>query len=384
MNLAARAMTILIALLPIFPAGAADRILRTEKAELRIQTIAEKLEHPWGLALLPDGRLLVTERPGRLRIVAMDGRTSPPLTGVPDVDARGQGGLLDIVLHPRFAENRLVYFSYAEPGSGGNSTAVSRGRLGETGLTDVALIFRQLPKVESAQHFGSRLVFDRQGLLWITTGERSQRQFRDMAQDLTTHLGKVIRVRDDGSVPPDNPFVGRADARPEIWSYGHRNPQGLTMNPWTGTIWEAEHGPRGGDEINIPRAGRNYGWPVVTLGREYSGQTIWTGTASPPGMEDPLYHWTPSVSPSGMAFYDHDSIPGWRGSLLLGTLNGRMLVRLEIDGERVVREEQMLKELGYRIRDVRVASDGSLFLLTDEDNGKVLRVNATGKPVSGR
>jgi glucose/arabinose dehydrogenase len=332
------------------------------------------LDHPWSLAFLPDGRILVTERPGRLRIVAADGSISAPLTGVPEVVARGQGGLLDVVLDPDHATNGLIYLSYAEPGSGGAGTAVARARLGAGKLEEVRVIFRQDPKTGGGGHFGSRLVFAPDGNLFVTVGERQQ---RDYAQDLTRHWGKVIRIRPDGSVPSDNPFVGRGDARPEIWSYGHRNPQGAALNPRTGALWTVEHGAMGGDELNVPRPGRNYGWPVITYGLDYSGVKIGEGTAKP-GMEQPVHYWDPSIAPSGMAFYTGDRYPGWRGSLFVGSLKFGLLVRLELDGERVTTEERLLEGVDARIRDVRQGPDGFLYLLTDEDEGRLLRL----EPVS--
>lgn len=335
-----------------------------------VRTVAEGLEVPWGMAFLPDGRMLVSERPGRLRIVHPDGRLSEPLAGVPEVHARGQGGLLDVALDPDFARNRLVYLSFAEPGPGGAGTAVARGRLGEGGLEATQVIFRQEPKVGGGLHFGSRLVFSRDGHLFITTGERYQ---RDRAQELDNHFGKLVRILPDGSIPQDNPFVGRADARPEIFSYGHRNMQGATLHPETGRLWIHEHGARGGDEINLPEAGRNYGWPVITYGVDYSGLKIGIGTHAP-GMEQPLHYWDPSIAPSGMAFYTGEALPGWKGNLFIGSINSPALYRLEIEGTRVLRQERLLTELREQIRDVRNGPDGFLYLLTDNRNGRVLRI----------
>jgi glucose/arabinose dehydrogenase len=342
------------------------------KGAVRVETIARGLEHPWALAFLPDGRLLVTERPGRLRIVHQDGRLSAPLAGVPQVQARGQGGLLDVALDPQFADNRLVYLSYAEPGQGRTAgTAVARGRLDEGRLEDVQVIYRQIPKVEGANHFGSRLVFARDGTLFVTQGERYD--YRDQAQDLSSGLGKIVRLNPDGSVPRDNPFVGRAGARPEIWSYGHRNVQSAALHPPTGQLWTVEHGARGGDELNRPEAGKNYGWPVISYGVNYSGTKIGEGTAKP-GMEQPLYYWDPVIAPSGMAFYTGDAFPDWRGSLLIGSLRPGLLVRLTLEDGRVAREERYLGDLGERIRDVRQGPDGLLYLLTDSSDGRLLRV----------
>lgn len=356
-------------------AGAVDRVLRTEKASVRVQTVAGGLEHPWGLAFLPGGGMLVTERAGRLRVVSDDGTVSEPLAGVPKVDARGQGGLLDVVLDPDFGRNRLVYLSYSEPGEGGNSTAVARGALSDDArsLLGVRVIFSQKPKVQSTLHFGSRLVFDRQGNLFVTLGERSYERFRTQAQDLGSHLGKVVRIRPDGSVPPDNPFVNRQGALPEIWSYGHRNPQGAALHPETGALWESEHGPRGGDEVNIVLPGRNYGWPVVSYGVNYDGTPVGSGRQRAPEMEEPVIHWTPVIGASGMEFYTGNTFPGWKGSLFNGGLVTGNAVRLELDGTRVTHEERLFSELGKRIRAVRQGPEGALYLLTDESDGEILR-----------
>jgi aldose sugar dehydrogenase len=340
---------------------------------LRVDTVVRGLSHPWGLAFLPDGRMLVTERPGRLRIVERDGRLSEPLAGVPRVFAQDQGGLLDVALDPRFADNRLVYLSYAEPGDGGtNGTAVARGTLGDRGLDDVRVIYRQLPKVASSKHFGSRLVFARDGTLFVTQGERFSQA--DQAQDLSSLIGKIVRINADGSVPRDNPFVGRAGARPEIWSLGHRNVQGATLHPQTGQLWTAEHGARGGDELNHPEAGKNYGWPVISYGVHYSFRKIGEGTHKA-GMEQPLYYWDPVIAPSGMTFYTGDRFSGWKGSVLIGSLRPGGLVRLTLDGDKVTHEERYLGDLGERIRDVRQGPEGLLYLLTDANDGRILRVS---------
>ena len=348
------------------------------KAAVRVETVARGLEHPWALAFLPDGRMLVTERPGRLRIVERDGRISDPLAGVPQVLARGQGGLLDVALDPRFADNRLVYLSYAEPGAGGTAgTAVARGRLGQGRLEDVRVIYQQQPKVRGAAHFGSRLVFARDGTLFVTQGDRAA--YSDGAQDLSVGIGKIVRINPDGSVPRDNPFVGRAGARPEIWSYGHRNVQSAALHPRTGQLWTVEHGARGGDELNRPEAGKNYGWPVITYGVDYSGAKIGEGTAKP-GMEQPVYYWDPVIAPSGMTFYTGDALPDWKGSLFIGSLDPGLLVRLTLKDGRVAREERYLADLGERIRDVRQGPDGLVYLLTDSGDGRVLRVLPAAAP----
>jgi aldose sugar dehydrogenase len=350
--------------------SAAGQEFKTEHAAVRVVTVASGLDHPWSLAFLPDGRRLVTERPGRIRIVEPDGQLSQPLAGVPHVYAQGQGGLLDVALAPRFAENRLVYFSYSEGGRGGAGTAVARGRLGSGRLEDVQVIFRQQPRTSGAYHFGSRLVFAPDGRLFVTLGDRNQPHG---AQDLGIHLGKLLRLEPDGSVPSDNPFVGKVGVRPEIWSSGHRNIQGAVLHPTTGALWIHEHGARGGDEINVPEAGRNYGWPAITYGVDYSGAKIGEGTRKP-GMEQPIYYWDPSIAPSGMVFYTGDRFPEWRGSLFIGSLKFPLLVRLTLDGAKVVREEQMLGDLGETIRDVRQGPDGLLYLLTSTRNGRVLRL----------
>ena len=351
-----------------------------DAGQVRVETVARGLEHPWGMAFLPDGRLLVTERPGRLRIVAADGTLSPPLSGVPAVADQGQGGLLDVALDPGFAQNRTIYLSYAEAGEGGAGTAVARARLGaggqgEGGLSDVRVIYRQAPKVRGNLHFGSRIAVARDGMLFITQGDRFA--YRHQAQELGSLLGKIARVAPDGGIPPDNPFVGRQGAHPAIWSYGHRNIQGAAIDPATGRLWVADHGARGGDEINQPQAGRNYGWPVITYGEDYSGAPIGQGTAKP-GMEQPVHYWDPSIAPSGLAFYAGDAFPAWRGDLLVGALRGRHLARLEMRDGRVVAEHRYLEDLGERIRDVRVGPDGFVYLLTDSDEGRLLRLRPAG------
>ena len=369
-----QAALVVVALIAAQPACSSEpsATVATAQGPVRLVTVASGLEHPWGMAFLPDGSVLVTERPGRMRVVSADGRLGAPLEGLPAVDARGQGGLLDVQLDPQFADNRLVYWSYAEPRSGGNGTAVARGRLGERGLTDVQVIFRQDLTIEGRHHFGSRLVFDRSGRLFVTLGDRNSERAR--AQTLDTHIGKVVRIERDGGVPADNPFVGRADAKPETWSYGHRNVQGAALHPVTGELWTNEHGPRGGDELNRTLAGLNYGWPKVTYGVEYSGRTI-SESPTAPGIEPPVHYWVPSIATSGLLFYTGDKFPQWRGSAFVGGLASQQLSRLEMDGDRVVREEVLLKGvIKQRVRDVEQGPDGFIYLLTDEADGRLVRI----------
>ncbi len=336
------------------------------------EVVTSGLERPWALAFLPDGRMLVSERPGRLRLIGADGRLHPrPIEGLPPIQPYGQGGLLDVVLHPDFARNHRVYFSYAEKGVRGYGTAVAYGVLRGHRLEDVRVVFRLRPKSAKTYHFGSRLVFDRAGHLFITLGDRGD---RPAAQDLRRHPGSVIRIDDEGGIPADNPFAGRDDVLPEIWSYGHRNIQGATLHPRTGELWIHEHGPQGGDELNIARAGRNYGWPVITYGREYvTGRPIGEGTHKP-GMEQPLHYWVPSIAPSGMTFYTGGRFSQWQGDLFIGSLKFQLLVRLRLDGERVVEEERLLPGVLGRIRDVRQGPDGLLYVLTDANDGKLVRL----------
>jgi glucose/arabinose dehydrogenase len=347
-----------------------SRSVESETGRVAVETFAEGLEHPWGAAYLPDGALLVTERPGRLRLVATDGAVSDPIGGVPNVLASGQGGLLDVALDPDFANNRTVYLSYSEERSGGAATSVGRGRLDENGsaLSDFEVIFRQESAVSSRHHFGSRLVFAPDGKLFVTLGERGKAQ---QAQDANNHLGTVVRINPDGSVPDDNPFVGK-DGADEIWSYGHRNVQSAAIHPETGVLWTAEMGPRGGDELNIPQAGRNYGWPVVSWGRHYSGERI-PDPSTRPEFAGSIHSWTPVISPSGMTFYTGDMFADWRGDLLIGGLSAKGIVRVRIDGEQVAGEEVLA--LGRRIRDVVQAPDGAVMALTDEPAGRILRLS---------
>ena len=344
------------------------------RTAIKVETFATGLAHPWGLQFLPGGRLLVTERPGRLRLVSPEGVVSPPIAGVPKVSAAGQGGLLDVALAPDFAKTGEIYLSYAEPRKGGgNGTSLARGKLELTDaggrLSDVAVIFRQQPSYASDQHFGSRIVFADNGTLFLTVGDRYTLQ--DQAQNPENHLGKMMRLTRDGSPAPDNPKLPGWDAA--IWSIGHRNVQGAALHPTTGELWTAEHAARGGDEINIVRKGRNYGWPVITYGRDYSGAKIGEGTAKA-GMEQPIYYWDPSIAPSGAAFYTGDLFPAWKGNLLVGALAGQHLARLVLDGERVVGEERLLGDLDARIRDVRVGPDGAVWMLIDQSKGRILRL----------
>lgn len=350
------------------PAAAADRTVDTQTGAVTVAEVADGLEHPWGMAFLPDGRLLVTERAGRLRILSRDGKLSEPVSGTPRVYAEDQGGLLDVALDPDFASNGLVYLSYAEAEGELASTAVARGRLDGGAMKNVEVIFRQQPKVSDGKHFGSRLAFAPDGALFVTLGERFK---FDPAQDLSSHLGKVVRIRPDGTVPPDNPFVGRKGAKPEIWSYGHRNVQGAAIHPDTGRLWISEYGPRGGDEINIPEAGRNYGWPLVSWGRHYNLASIPKPTTRP-DLAQSIYHWNPVISPSGIVFYTGSAFPRWRGNLLIAGLSSEGIVRLTLDGERVTGEERI--DMDARVRDVEQGPDGSVYIATDESDGRILRL----------
>jgi glucose/arabinose dehydrogenase len=364
-------------------AGHESRIHESEKGRLRVTEVVIGLDHPWSVAFLPDGTMLVTERPGRLRHVLRDGRVSAPLRGLPPVFAEGQSGLLDVVLSPRFTEDRRIYLSYGEASLRGNKagTAVARARLaeGEGALDDLEVIYRQEPKLSSGSHVGSRLAFADDGTLFVTQGENRQ---AERAQELDKLQGKLVRIRPDGSVPLDNPFVGRRGARPEIWSYGHRNMQGAAIHPRTRRLWTHEHGPRGGDEINLTEPGRNYGWPLITHGLDYTGTTVPGSIGNrAEGMESPHHVWQESPAISGMAFYTRGRVAAWEGNLFIGALATRELLRLELDpaaGDAVIHEERLLGERKERIRDVRLGPDGALYLLTDEEDGKLLRVEPAG------
>ena len=343
---------------------------QSQAGSIAVVTVAEGLEQPWGLAFLPDGRMLATEKEGRLRLVEADGTLSEPLAGVPEVYDSGQGGLLDVALDPDFAANQLVYLSFSEPGGEGGGTAVARGKLGADRLEDVEVIWRQQPKLGSGQHFGSRLVFLPDGTLIVTLGDRNTRQY---ISDMKAQIGKLVRINRDGSIPKDNPFVGNADYSPDIYSLGHRNVQGATLHPDTGALWTVEHGARGGDELNHPQAGKNYGWPIITYGVDYSGAKIGEGTAKP-GMEQPVYYWDPVIAPSGMIFYTGDGFRDWKGSVLIGSLTPGLLVRLTLKDRKVTGEERYLANLKERIRDVQQGPDGLIYVVTDNTNGRILRV----------
>jgi glucose/arabinose dehydrogenase len=342
----------------------------------QLTTIASGLDHPWGLAFLPDGRLLITERPGRLRLLA-GGRLSPPIAGVPPVASGGQLGLFGLAVDPAFASNQRIYLALAAPAKGGPALTVVRARLvmtqGTASLAGVTTIFRAAPPKSGTANIGGRLVFAPDGTLFVTVGDRFQS--KDMAQTLDNDLGKIVRIATDGSIPRSNPFVGRDGVRPEIWSYGHRNPEAAAINPTTHRLWTVEHGARGGDEVNIPMAGRNYGWPVITYGEDYSGQPIGAGITQKPGLEQPVYYWDPVIAPSGMTFYQGALFPAWRGSLFIGGLKDMRLTRLVLDGDRVVGEERLLKDLHERIRDVITGPDGALYIATDDDQGRVIRLS---------
>jgi aldose sugar dehydrogenase len=347
--------------------------VKTEAATFRVTEVAGGLEEPWGLAFLPDGDMLVTEKPGRLRLIEGSMLREESVGGVPEVYAQDQGGLLDITLDPDFASNRTLYLSYSHAEGHANTTRVMRARYTPQGLSEQKVIFEAKPLVDSSKHFGSRLAWGHDGTLFVTMGERFTQ--REKAQDLGSHLGKVLRINRDGSAPPDNPFAGRAGALPEIFTYGHRNPQGLVVDPRTGKVWEQEHGAKGGDEINVLVPGANYGWPEVAYGVNYDGSTIGEGRTSKPGVEPPVFYWDPSIAPSGMAFYTGDKFPGWRGDLLVGALAYKLVSRLDLDEQgRVVREERFLEGVLGRVRDVREGPDGLVYLLTDENPGGLYRL----------
>ena len=352
------------------------QVFTAQDHKFRLYTITRGLDHPWGLAFLPNGDLIVTERRGRLRRISGGKLLPKAIPGLPPVVADGQGGWLDVVVHPQFSKNRWIYLSYSAPKSDGSATRVIRAKLSDRGLSQITNIFEAKPATNSSHHFGSRLVFDRAGYLFITSGERGT---ADAAQSLKDHRGKVIRLMDDGRVPKDNPFVGRTDAFPEIYSYGHRNPQGMAMDPKTGAIFTHEHGARGGDEVNLIKPAINYGWPVITHGVSYAGFPIGSGSHHHPDMEQPLKFWVPSIAPSGMAFYTGKAFPKWQGNLFVGALAAKILVRLTVKGKTIISEERLLKDFNTRIRDVRNGPDGFLYLLTDEPNGAVLRLEPVEK-----
>ncbi|WP_116798540.1 PQQ-dependent sugar dehydrogenase [Limnohabitans sp. Rim28] len=358
----------------LVPAGAQERsaVFNSDKHAFRVATLLTGLENPWSMAFLPDGRMLVTERAGRMRLVGADFKLLPqPVLGLPEVTAQGQGGLFDVVLHPQYAQNGWVYWAYNAPGPGGWGTTLARGKLQGQRMTDVQVLFSMQPKTRSSQHFGGRIVFDKAGMLYLTLGDRGD---KDRAQKLNDHAGSVIRLHDDGRVPADNPFARQPGAFPEKWTLGNRNMQGAALHPQTGELWTHEHGPQGGDELNVMRPGLNYGWPVITYGVNYGlGTRIGEGP-SKPGMVQPLHVWVPSIAPSGMAFVSGTQFPNWQGDLLVGALRGQMLVRLSLDGEKVQREERLLQGRVGRIRDVRMGPDGFIYLLSDSADGALMRL----------
>jgi glucose/arabinose dehydrogenase len=365
-------------------AGQTDAPENKSGVAFDVVTVAEGLVNPWSLAFLPGGKMLVTERPGRLRVVTADGKLSAPVTGLPAVDARGQGGLLDVVLDPAFAKNNLIYWSYSEPKEGQpgvNNTAVARGKFVDDPaaprVDEMQVIYHQRPSLNSPLHFGSRLIFGRDGTLFVTQGDRSITEGRMQAQTLSSGLGKIVRINTDGSIPKDNPFVGKEGVLPEIWSFGHRNIQSAALHPTTGELWEVEHGTRGGDEINIARKGKDYGWPTIAYGIEYRGGPITGGLTQQAGMEQPLYYWDPIIGPSGMTFYTGSLFPAWKGNLFVGGHGTNDLVRLVLDGEKVIGEERLLKDLQpkpERLRDVRTGPDGALYVVTDSSAARVLKL----------
>lgn len=369
-----RALALSAAALVLGSAAHAQEVFETTQADFRVATVAEGLEFPWGIAFLPDGAMLVSEREGRLRYVDENGLRDTVISGLPeDLIVERQGGLLGLALHPEFEDNRLVYFAYSAGTAAANHTALGRGRLNEdaTALTDVEELFQVNFDKERGFHFGGRVQFLADGTLMLTLGDGGLH--RNESQNLANHLGTIVRLNDDGSVPFDNPFVTSRGAQPEIFSYGHRNVQGIAINPETGSVWTHEHGARGGDEINIVASGANYGWPAVTYGINYNGSPISDATGGE-GFEEPIWYWNPSIAPSGMAFYEGDAFPGWQGDVFVGALAGSMLVRYEVDGDRVIGEEQLLTEAGHRIRDVQTGPDGMIYILTDDLDGQVLRL----------
>jgi aldose sugar dehydrogenase len=345
---------------------------------LDVQVVATGLDSPWGFELMPDGRYLVSERPGNLRIIGADGKVSAPVKGLPPVQFEGQGGLLDVALDPQFASNKTVYWSYSEPRTGGNGTALAKGTLveeaGGARLDNVKVLFQQMPTFASALHFGSRIAFSQDGKLFLTLGERALPAGMVQSQDLGSHFGKVVRLNLDGSVPADNPFVGRSDAKPQIWSYGHRNVQAATVDSATGKLWTIEHGPRGGDELNQPQAGVNHGWPVITYGINYNGDKMTDGITAKEGMAQPVYYWDPVIAPSGMIVYRGDLFPQWKGSIFVGGLGSMKLVRLQLEGDKVVGEEWLLQDRNMRIRDVQQGPDGSIYVVADGPKSQLLRL----------
>jgi glucose/arabinose dehydrogenase len=363
---------------PAFP-GQTRACAVNSNVPIEVTVLATGLEHPWAVEPLPTGELLVTERPGRMRIISGQG-TGAPITGLPAVYAKGQGGLLDVALSPGFTSDRMIYWSFSEPRQGGNATSVARGTLSadRTRLEQVQVIFRAEPVYDGDKHFGSRLAFGPDGMLYITLGERSDTNMRSQAQQLNSHMGKVLRIHPDGTVPTDNPFVGQADARPEIWTLGHRNPQASAFDP-QGGFWDIEHGTQGGDELNRLEKGKNYGWPLVAYGEEYAGVPIPNSVTARDGFEQPVYYWDPVIAPSGAQFYTGDAFPAWRGSLFVGSMKEKRLVRLVLNNNRVTGEEHLLTDRGQRVRDVRQGPDGALYIVTDEANGELWRVTPAGR-----
>jgi glucose/arabinose dehydrogenase len=359
---------------PAFP-GQTRACKAASNVAFEVEVLAKGLEHPWAVEPLPGGDLLVTERPGRLRIITAGGNTGQPIQGLPKVDARGQGGLLDVALSPEFAKDRTIFWSYAEPRQGGNGTSVARGVLSadRQRVDQVRVIFRAMPTYDGSMHYGSRLAFGPDGMLYITTGERSDKPMRKYAQQLDSDLGKVLRIRPDGSVPGDNPFAGKAGARPEIWTLGHRNIQAAAFDP-EGRLWIVEHGTHGGDELTLIQKGKNYGWPLQAYGEEYSGQPIPGAVTAKAGLEQPVYYWDPVIAPSGAQFYTGDAFPAWQGNLFIGSMKDKMLVRLVVANDRVTGEEHLLQDRGERVRDVRQGPDGALYLVTDEGNGQLWKL----------